>query len=698
MEETISYGWTGKMLRINLTTGSITTEPTDPYKSYIGGMGIANKIMYDEVPAKTDPFSPENKVVFAVGPLTASGVPMCGRMTICSLSTFTKDHLVVDAHCGGMIGAKVKLAGYDAIIVEGKSPNPCYIDIVDDQVEIKDASDVWGLGTRATTEVLASIEGTDACVACIGPAGENLLPYACIINERNHSAGAGIGSVLGSKMCKGIVAKGNGRVCVADPQAVADLSDYMLTELIGANNNHAVPSTQQEWAEYYDESSRWTARKGLYWGNAEGEPIETGEPKPGEVNKIGYRTIKATKDLGDIAEKYTIKMDGCFGCPIHCYSDLQVEEAGKVTGMYTIGNTCELNSSYRTIQGFIGTTYDGDDLLKWNAVVGTTMDDLGLWDNYGQLQRDLGYCISSGILEKNLPADEYRSFDWNKFNENDPTIIVDILNRIARNASEISYLGHGPLVWTERWGSQKWFSNSKSQLASPRGWAKHHFIDDSFQVGAVTNMLFNRDPMVHTSTNFTRNGLPLELRQEIGAEIWGEGSIDGTKDFKPMNEAKANHTWWSVVCDILHDSLVICNWVWPMTVSPRKDRDYRGDLDLEAKFYTAVTGIETTKDDLYKASARIMTLQRANDVRGMGTNDLRMEHDRICEWVFTKDAAIEPFTPGTDKMEKNDFETALTMVYEQFHWDSDKGYPDAGCLDYYDMPDVKAELDSLGLL
>ena len=81
MADETSYGWAGKILRVNLSTGSVTTQPTDPYKEYIGGMGLANKIMFDEVPAGTDPFSPENKIVFAVGPLTASGVPLAGRTT-----------------------------------------------------------------------------------------------------------------------------------------------------------------------------------------------------------------------------------------------------------------------------------------------------------------------------------------------------------------------------------------------------------------------------------------------------------------------------------------------------------------------------------------------------------------------------------------------------------------------------------------
>ena len=95
-----SYGWTGKILRVNLTDKTVSVSPTDPYKEYLGGMGIANKIMYDEVPAGTDPLSPENKIVFAVGPLTATGVPLAGRTTIASLSTYTTDHQVVDAHTG----------------------------------------------------------------------------------------------------------------------------------------------------------------------------------------------------------------------------------------------------------------------------------------------------------------------------------------------------------------------------------------------------------------------------------------------------------------------------------------------------------------------------------------------------------------------------------------------------------------------
>lgn len=706
-----SYGWAGKILRVNLSTGSITTQPTDPYKSYIGGMGLGNKIMYDEVPAGTDPFSPENKIIFAVGPLTASGVPLAGRTTIVSLSTFTKDHLVVDAHCGGMIGARIKQAGYDAVVLEGKAASPVYVNINDDEVSIKSASGVWGMGTRATTEALCRKEGTDACVAAIGPAGENMLPYACIINSRNHSAGAGTAAVLGSKNVKALVVRGHGSVNVADPQAVADLSDYMLREIVGSNNNHVVPSTQQEWAEYYDKGSRWTARKGLYWAAAEGEPIETGEPKPGEINTVGYRCMKSTKDLGAGAEKYTIKMNGCHGCPIHCYSDLRVEAAEETSGFETAGNTCAANfpvSVYMEPFLKMGLADNPDLSILWDTTTSNTMDNLGLWCNYAQLYRDIAYCHTTGVFKRVLPEDEYASIDWGKFdaNRSDPTVMVEILNKIADNNSELSYLGHGPFVWCERWGEQAWFDNAKSTLINYRGWPVHHAIECFGQVGAVYNMMFNRDDMIHSAVNFQGCGLPFELKQQIAAEVWGDASaIDPDKNYTPMNEYKANFAWWSIVTDVLHDSLTLCNWVWPMTMSPTKARDYRGDLDLEAKFFKAVTGEDVTTEELYEAGARIMTLQRANTVRGMtksdgsyGNNDMRGDHDVITNWAFDKDPDLAPFTEGTDKMDRDDFQTALTMVYRVFGWDEDLGCPTAACLDAYGMDDVKEELSELGLL
>ena len=159
----------------------------------------------------------------------------------------------------------------------------------------------------------------------------------------------------------------------------------------------------------------------------------------------------------------------------------------------------------------------------------------------------------------------------------------------------------------------------------------HHAIECFGQVGGVYNMMYNRDDMVHSAVNFQGCGLPFEGSSSRLPRRSGVAPTPSTwdKNYTPMNEHKAKFAWWSIVTDNLHDSLCLCNWVWPMTMSPTKQRNYRGDLDLEAKFMNAVCGTDYTTNELYKAGAAIMTLQRANDVRGMGTYDLRNNHGDV---------------------------------------------------------------------
>lgn len=716
-KEKISYGWAGWIARVNLTTGEITEESDEEMqKDYIGGMGFANKIMYDEVPAGVDWMDEKNKAVLAVGPLTGSGVPLAGRSTWSTLSTFTTDHLVVDCHCGGQLGAKLKYSGHDGLIIEGKADKPVYIFIDDDKISIEDASAVWGKGTRETTEALVQKHGTDCVVAAIGPAGENLLPYACVINTRSHSAGAGLGAVLGAKKVKAVVIRGTKAVNVKDPQMVADLSDYMIEQVLGSNNNHVVPSTQQSWAEYYDKGSRWTARKGLYWAAAEGGAIETGEPKPFEPNTMGYRCMKSTKDLGPEAEKYTVKMAGCHGCPVRCYAQVKHPKMLEVTGYESLGNTCVPNfpfSAYmQSMMKVPGTTTEDGALTEqsvlYNLLIQAVVDDLGLWCNYAQLYRDIAHTYSDGVLARVL-GDQLAEYGFDKIMAGDPTPFIKILSDIASNDTEnkpISWLGHGPEVWTKKWNDEAWFDDARSCLINYRGWPVHHAIECFGQVGGLYNMMFNRDDMIHSAVNFQGCGLPIDLKKQMAKEMWGsEDACDPDKNYTPVNKAKVEFAWWSIVTDVLHDSLTLCNWVWPMAMAPAKERKYRGDLDLEAQFFTAVTGVEVTIDDLYKAGERIMTLQRAATVRGMknkdgkaGCNDMRGVHDVITEWVFTKDPDIKPFTPGTDKMEREDWKKSLTMLYERFGWDKELGCPTAQCLDDLNLTKQKEDLDKLGLL
>lgn len=414
--------------------------------------------------------------------------------------------------------------------------------------------------------------------------------------------------------------------------------------------------------------------------------------------------MKSYKDDGPDAEKYTIKMNGCHSCPIHCYSDMRIPGSAEHGGFEITGNTCVPNFPYLYMIGILGENAGGvknfsESGVIWNQAIGSTVDDLGLWCNYAQLYRDIAHCVAKGIFKRVLPEDEYNMFDWDAFKNDDPSIMVKILRHIAQNDNEMSYLGHGPIVWCKRWNDMEWFDTTASCLINYRGWPVHHAHECFGQVGAVYNMMFNRDDMIHSAVNFQGCGLPIEKKREIAKEVWGgEDAIDEDKNYTPMNEHKAKFCWWSIVTDVLHDSLTLCNWVWPMTMSPSKTRDYRGDLDLESKFMKAVTGEDITTEELYKRGAAIMTLQRANTMRGMGTNDFRGVHDVYTEWPFTKDPDIKPFTAGTDKMEKEDFQTALTMVYKEFGWDEKTGAPTADSLDNYNLTDVKEDLQSKGLL
>jgi aldehyde:ferredoxin oxidoreductase len=212
------YGWTGNILRVNLSSGSVTREPTPPElaKLYIGGRGLGSRIYADEVDPMIDPFSPENKMILACGPFTGTYAPSAGRFMVITKGPLTG--AIASSNSGGTFGAELKYAGYDLVIIEGKAQKPVYLWINDDRVEIRDAGHVWGKNTQDTTDAIRAETDEEAKVACIGPAGEKLVLFACIMNEMHRAAGrSGVGAVMGSKNLKAVAVVGSGKVEAADP-------------------------------------------------------------------------------------------------------------------------------------------------------------------------------------------------------------------------------------------------------------------------------------------------------------------------------------------------------------------------------------------------------------------------------------------------------------------------------------------------
>ncbi|MFO7729962.1 MAG: aldehyde ferredoxin oxidoreductase [Spirochaetia bacterium] len=694
-------GWAGKILRVNLKSGEISHEKTEKYIEYIGGMGLGYKIMWDEVPAGTKAFDEANKIVFGVGPLTGSGAISSGRTNITSLLASNPFHGVSDSHMGGHFAVELKYAGYDGIIIEGKSERPVWLKIEDEKVSIEDATLYWGHGTFQTIAGVTAIMGGDSQVAAIGQAGENQVNLSVIRTGLSHSAG-GHGGVMGSKNLKAIGVKGTGAVHInMENMEWYKLNQFVLS-IYGANNQHVVPRTPQPWAEYDHPGSRWTAKEGLYWEQAD-PPIETGVCKPEDSNKIGYRTMKAMLDLGANGPKYTVRMGGCAACPIRCHSHVKVPQLSKYGVDPYVANTCMGFYAPSSIM-FKGFNVDGeskDDATVIGRSLGSHMaDDYGVWCNYGQLARDLKWAYEKGVLKRVLPSAEYNSIPWDKLESGDPSFYLDFYRRIAMKEGELSRLGEGAFWLDKRWNlGEEYWTYKDNKLWTKVGYPVHHSNESNGQVGALISSMFNRDAQCHTHQNLIGSGLPTDVQKEVAEELWGsKNAIDEPANYTPMNRGKAKFAKWSIVRNVLHDSLTLCNWMWPMTVSPLKDRNYRGDTSLEAQYYTAVTGKEMSEEKLDQAAERIFTLHRALTVKQMGTTNMREEHDQLTGWQFDMDPDKEPFTAGTIKLDREDYEKALTMLYEELGWDSKTGAPTRATLERLRLKYVADELETMGLL
>ena len=216
-----SHGWVGRIARVNLTTGEVSVRELDSKlaETYLGGRGFGARFLYDEVGPSVEPLSPENLIILATGPLTGTRAPTGGRFSVSTKSPLTGT--VLDANSGGKWGVRFKGAGYDALIIEGKASNPAWLLVNEDGIKINDASQLWGLDVDATTDSLLEQAGRAniASVACIGPAGENLVRFASIINDRSRAAGrGGAGAVMGAKKLKAIVACGTQKPAIADAE------------------------------------------------------------------------------------------------------------------------------------------------------------------------------------------------------------------------------------------------------------------------------------------------------------------------------------------------------------------------------------------------------------------------------------------------------------------------------------------------
>ena len=231
----MTNGWTGKILRVDLTAGRATPEDLNMEwaRQYIGGRGLGTRYLYEEMDPAQDALSPENKLIFATGPLTGTYAPTGGRYMVICKSPLTG--AVACSNSGGYWGPELKFAGYDMVSLEGRSPKPVYLWIYNDHVEIRDASHLWGKNTEETEDTIRTETDPQARISGIGVAGENLNRFACIINDKSRAAGrSGVGAAMGSKNIKAIAVRGTGAIDVADQLRFGELV-FDSMELINAS-------------------------------------------------------------------------------------------------------------------------------------------------------------------------------------------------------------------------------------------------------------------------------------------------------------------------------------------------------------------------------------------------------------------------------------------------------------------------------
>ncbi len=382
-------GWMGKILRVDLSNSSHTVEDVDPdlAKDYIGGRGLAEKYLFDEVDPTVDPLSEDNKLIFATGPLTGTGLIASSRYMVVTKSPLT--NCIACSNSGGYFGPEIKYAGYDMIIFEGKAPEPVYLLIKDDTIELKSAVDLWGKQTDETEDAIrAEIgdrwKGREFRIASIGPAGERLCRVACVMNDKSRAAGrSGVGAVMGSKNLKAVAVMGTKGVPVPDREKFREL----VKASIAKNRSDVAKVTAQALPLFgtsvlvniINESGILCTRN-----------FQTGVFA--DAMKISGETIRDT---------ILKRNKGCFACPMACgrstvIKDKQYEGEGEGPEYETValmGASCGINDLAPVTKANYICNQLGMDTIDAGNIVACLME---LYEKGYVPEKDIGFQAKFG--------------------------------------------------------------------------------------------------------------------------------------------------------------------------------------------------------------------------------------------------------------------------------------------------------------
>ena len=368
------------LLWVSLTkqTTKIQSLDSTDFRRFLGGRGLGVKLVYDHVSPETSPTSPQNLLVFAVGPLTATSAPTAGRFVVVTKSPLTGT--IFDSHAGGYFGPQLRRAGFAALVLEGRAASPVYLWINDGEVEFRSAKDIWGLEVSETTDALLSETDAKAQVACIGPAGENQVNLAAILTDKHRAAGrGGVGAVMGGKNLKAIVVKGSQGVAVANEealQATVTRTRRLIKKDSITNKSLPVYGTPVlvNLANEYGILPTLNFQEGTF-NDAEGVSGEK------------------------LLERFFVKRYHCFGCPIGCgrISQVQGKEIGgpEYETLWALGPECGINDLEWISLANDRCNELGLDTISMGSTLGCAMELV----EKGLLKAQLRFGETSGVIE-----------------------------------------------------------------------------------------------------------------------------------------------------------------------------------------------------------------------------------------------------------------------------------------------------------
>ena len=653
------FGWAGKLLRVDLSTGAIYTEESSKYlPDYIGGKGIATKIAWDELETGVGPYDPENPIMFMNGPFAGTLAPTSGRGIVCSISPrvyptpwFTYGGI------GGNWSPELKFAGFDGAVIKGIAEKPVYLWICDGKAEIRDGAALWGKDTLTTQKLIKAECGEKTQVLCIGPAGENRVLFATIAHRLGNAVGnAGFGAVMGAKNLKAVAIRGTGGVKVANPTEFLSACRE-VSELIGA----------------------------------------------GPTSKVVASPAKPAT------------MPCSYGCPHSCASMLKSIPAGLEAdgGVNNVMAHC-VNGYFQTgwerteyPTEYTRDSYSGDITTRkvrgFDTDIGTELeslcDGLGMsgW-NYINMYNWFWACIDNEVEEIDgcrLEPDNPRF--WREllhkiaFREGIGDALADDLVRASNKLNLPDVLKKHALFQEPMWGfaAHRQGRAVESQPSPIWIYTMLHWLMDS------------RDPLAsHHQSSFIEYWFPphhgggspdtdFKKVKATYAGVFGSGEVIAP-GFDNIDD-KTRATVWLDDRAQIKDSLLLCDWCFPRVVSGFRSikelkaaEDYYGDVDAEAKMLTPLTGIDISTADLHISGERIKNLDRALHIRNYNRS---REIDSTGEWYFEY-----PEKSDGSYLDKTTFDKILDSYYANRGWDKITGRPTRAKLEELGLKDVAAEL------